>query len=225
MIQNQLAPEAELIAAKKINPYNLIEGKDFLLVVKQKTRKNKTYEASKFVEAVTPFRYMVNGEQLVVTREELVATSKGEDTQISKFLKENTPDMEKYHYREWTEKTYKDVAAFLKAIIPYKDFMRELIEETRDEKMKELLVAGLNDSTVTATAATPEAKVEAKVESNLDEKIKPELEEKSILEQAEETQSQAEPVTEEVKEEKETPVVEKGTGNENDEFNKMLEEL
>jgi hypothetical protein len=243
MIQTLLNPEDELIATKKINPYSLVEGKDFLLVVKQKTRKFKTYENSKFVDQVTPFRFMIDGKEHVVTMDELIATSKGEETLIGKFLKEKTPDMEKYYYKEWTEKTYKDTAAFLKAIIPYKDFMAELIEGCRDEKMKDLLLAntpstgGTGTGTInnTATNSQPEGSKPAVdpgkvishtdthsslLEENISASESEEEENTSILEKAEATVNQAQTAEPGV-----DPGPAIGTGKESDEFTKMLNDL
>ena len=149
LIQKELNPEdAELNPnAIKINPYSLTAGKDFLTVVKKKSKRFKDYDGCKFIETVTPFRFVLNNAQHVVTVEELQTLATGAETPIGKFLQENTPNLEKYAFREWTEDTYKQVAVFLKAIIPYAGFMRELIEYTRDEKMKQLMIS--------ITAGTP----------------------------------------------------------------------
>ena len=238
MIQTELNPEDELIAAKKINPYSLIEGKDFLLVVKQKTRKFKTYESSKFVDQVTPFRFKTETGEHVVTQEELVATSKGENTPIAAFLKAKTPDMEKYHYKEWTDKTYKDVAAFIKAIIPYKDFMAELIEEVRDERMKELLLSNVVAASGTGSVAKNEiaakpadntkggAPIDISQGTHFDETTKSSAtDHQSLLEEAEAETNEAEAETEEETPEIPADTTPKGTGKESDEFSKMLNEL
>jgi hypothetical protein len=142
LIQKELNPEdADLNPnAKKINPYSLTEGKDFLFVVKKKSKRYKDYDDCKFLADVVPFRFMIGAEKHVVTREELVQMSQGVETPLSKFLQANTPNMDKYKYREWTEDTYKQVALYLKAIISYQGFMRELIDGTREEKMKQMLI-------------------------------------------------------------------------------------
>lgn len=142
LIQKELNPEdAELNPnARKINPYSLTAGKDFLVVVKKKSKRFKDYEGCKFLPDVVPFRFIHNGDKHVVTVEELQLTAQGQDTPIAAFLKNNTPNLDKYAYREWTDDTYKQVALFLKAIIPYQGFMRELIDNTREDKMKQLLI-------------------------------------------------------------------------------------
>ena len=159
-IQAQLNPEdLELNPnAKKINPYSLLAGKDFLIVVKKKSKKYKDYDDCKFLDDVVPFRFNIGGEKHIVSLEELQQTSAGQETPISKFLSENTPNMEKYYYREWTEDNYKQVASYLKAIIPYAGFMRELIDSTREEKMKQLLIdvtSGNYGTASTPPASTP----------------------------------------------------------------------
>jgi len=142
LIQKELNPEdADLNPnAKKINPYSLLDGKDFLFVVKKKSKKYKDYDDCKFLSDVVPFRFINGQEKHVVTREELVQMASGVETPLALFLKNNTPNMDKYKYREWTEDTYKQVAHYLKAIISYPGFMRELIDNTREDKMKQLLI-------------------------------------------------------------------------------------
>lgn len=165
LIQKELNPEdADLNPnARKINPYSLIEGKDFLFVVKKKSKKYKDYDDCKFLADVVPFRFVDNDGKHVVTREELVQMSQGVETPLSKFLQANTPNMDKYKYREWTEDTYKQVALYLKAIIGYPGFMRELIDNTREEKMKHLLIdatSGLTyGTTVQQQAAAPQQSI------------------------------------------------------------------
>ena len=142
LIQKELNPEdAELNPnAVKVNPYSLTAGKDFLIVVKKKSKKFKDYEGCKFIPDIVPFRFNIGSEKHVVTVEELQKTAKGELTPISKFLTENTPNLEKYAYREWTDDTYKQVGMYIKAIVPYQSLMRELVDNLRDEKMKGIML-------------------------------------------------------------------------------------
>jgi hypothetical protein len=104
-----------------------------------------------------PFRFITNGEKHVVTVEEIQQTAQNIETPISKFLKENTPALSKYSYREWSDDTYKQVALYLKSILPYTAFMRELIENTREEKMKQMLidVTSGNFGAIPSQAAAP----------------------------------------------------------------------
>ena len=162
LIQALLNPaEAELEVdmpgipkARKINPYSLLDGKDFLWLVKKKSKRFKDYEGCKFMDTVTPFMFLHEGAKHVVTQDELIQTSQGIDTPIALFLKNNTPNMEKYYYKEWTEETYKQVASYLKAIIPYKQLMAELIESCRDLKMRDMLTAQI-DMTYNVSAPAP----------------------------------------------------------------------
>lgn len=142
LIQKELNPEdADLNPnARKINPYSLTEGKDFLVVIKKKSKRFKDYDGCKFLDDVVPFRFFIGADRHIVTLEELQQTGAGQNTPIAKFLVENTPNLEKYGYREWTDDTYRQVAAYLKAIIPYQGFMKELIDNTREDKMKQMLI-------------------------------------------------------------------------------------
>jgi hypothetical protein len=131
-----------------------VDGKDFLVVVKKKSKQYKDYEECKFLEQVTPFRFFINGQKHIVTTEELQETAGGKDTEIAKFLRENTPNRDKYNYRPWTEDTYKQVAAYIKAIIPYREFMQEILDDCRDDKIKQLLLQ-ITTSPVMPTNAAP----------------------------------------------------------------------
>ena len=141
LIQAELEPQgAGLINVPAINPYSLVEGKDMLLIVKMKTAKYKTYENCEFLKEVSSFIFKKpDGNLHKVTIEELEAMRSGEETPLSMFLQNSSPILDQYMYKEWTDETYVRVASFIKAIIPYKDFMAEVIEKCRDEKMVELL--------------------------------------------------------------------------------------
>lgn len=131
-----------LTEIKPIEPFSLTDGKDFLLVVKLKNQWGKDYDSSKFLDgATTPFRFKMGDKGFKVRPGSTPEESQKINALIGKYLQDNTPDLEKFYYKEWTDDDYKRVAQFLKAIIPVKGFMAELIDSTRDEKMKGLLIA------------------------------------------------------------------------------------
>jgi hypothetical protein len=159
LIQQEINPEAELISVSKINPFSLTEGKDFVLVVKRKTKAWRDFSASKFMNEVSP---------LIVkhpTKEIDVPVNDDPKVRqfISEFLKNNTPDMSQYHYREWTDGDYEKVAEYIKAIVPYKQIIDNLVASMKDEKMKALFTNTAAKSSMKKTSAlddidfTPEA--------------------------------------------------------------------
>lgn len=134
LIQQEINPEAELISVSKVNPFSLTEGKDFVLVVKRKTKSWRDFSSSKFMNEVSPLivKHPTKGTDIPINDDPKVRQF------ISEFLKNNTPDMSQYHYREWTDHEYEKVAEYIKAIVPYKQIIDNLVGGLKDEKMKSL---------------------------------------------------------------------------------------
>lgn len=139
-LRNPTAVEGFAPSAK-VEPFSFLAGKDFMVVVKKGTKFGKDYTSSKFDDNITPFRYL-NKKTNTWVYLDPKADGKAMDVQnaaLMEYLKENTPDLKRYFFKEWTDQNYVDVASYLKAIIPYKSFMDELLNFTRDERMKQTL--------------------------------------------------------------------------------------
>jgi hypothetical protein len=133
LIQQEISPEAELGIVSKVNPFSLTEGKDFVLVVKRKTKAWRDFSASKFMNEVSPLIVKSpNGREVSVNDDPKVRQF------ISEYLKQNSPNIEQYHYKEWTDYEYEKVAEYIKAIVPYKQIIDTLVGGLKDEKMKSL---------------------------------------------------------------------------------------
>lgn len=130
LIQQELNPESDLITAQRINPFSLLQGKDFVLVVKRKTKSWRDYSACKFLNEVTPLIITHNGKDIPVTNDQKVMEF------TKNFLVQKSPDMTPYFYKEWTEADYEKVATFIKAIIPYKQILDSILAKTKDERIK-----------------------------------------------------------------------------------------
>lgn len=132
LIQQELSPPmSELITTQpKINPYSLTEGKDFVLVVKRKTKQWRDYSSSKFMTEVSPLIIEHNGKEIPITNDPKSAAF------AKKFLTENTPDLSQYFLKPWTEEEYAKVATFVKAIVPYKQLLDNLVSGIKDDKLK-----------------------------------------------------------------------------------------
>lgn len=130
LIQQELHPESDLVVEQSINPYSLTEGKDFVLVVKRKTKSWRDYSGSKFMKEVSPLIISQDGKEIPVSTDPKVAKF------ATKFLQDNSPDLSKYFLKEWTDEDYFKIAEFIKAIVPYKQILDDL--DIRDPKMKAL---------------------------------------------------------------------------------------
>lgn len=130
LIQQQLNPEADLLGVQKINPYHLIDGKDFIFVVKRKTKTWRDFSSCQFINQVSPLIVNIDGQEIPMT------TDSARVSQISNFILENTPDMTPYLFKPWTDADYEKVAQFVKAIVPYKQVLENVLADCRDEKIK-----------------------------------------------------------------------------------------
>jgi len=130
LIQQEINPEQELVTTQKINPFSLTTGKDFVLVIKRKTKAWRDFSASKFMNEVSPLIISTQGKEIPVSTEPKVMQF------VSEYFKKNSPDMSQYFLKEWTDVEYEKVADYIKAIIPYKQIIDNLVANTKDERMK-----------------------------------------------------------------------------------------
>ena len=130
LIQQEINPEAELVTTQKINPFSLTQGKDFVLVIKRKTKAWRDFSASKFMSEVSPLILTHGGREIPVSNDPKVMQF------VSEYFKKNSPDLSQYFYKEWTDYEYEKVAEYIKAIVPYKSLIDTLVSGSKDERMK-----------------------------------------------------------------------------------------
>ena len=135
LIDQQMNPEEldGLDGVKKINPYHLLEGKDFLCVVGKKTKEFKDWSKCKFMDEVTPFIFKVGDTTVQVKNEEKVVKL------VNEFLTKNTPNMDEYLHINWTEETYEKVAEAVIAAIPQRPILEMILEKSKDQKVNALI--------------------------------------------------------------------------------------
>tara|TARA_R110002074_G_scaffold33472_3_gene93184 strand:- start:1129 stop:2145 length:1017 start_codon:yes stop_codon:yes gene_type:complete len=155
LLEHQINPEEDGLVegVTSVNPFHLLEGKDFLCVVGKKTKTWRDWTKCKFMDEKSPFRFKIGDSEVVMKNEE------GAIKLITEFFEKNAPSLDEYKHVPWTDDTYVQVAEALKAAIPYKEVLNMLISETRDERMKELL-SGTPTSGISKTPIA-ETKVEA----------------------------------------------------------------
>lgn len=153
MIEGQINPEEDelLDSVSSVNPFHLLEGKDFLCVVGKKTKQYRDWSKSKFMDEVTPFMFKIGDKSVVVENSEKSAKL------VQEFLKKNTPDMDQYLYQEWTEETYQKVADAIASLVSNPTILKMLIDKTRDDKMKQLLTDKMSGSTTSSSTSKSKA--------------------------------------------------------------------
>jgi len=135
IIDQQMHPEEleGLDGVKKINPYHLLEGKDFLCVVGKKTKDFRDWSKCKFMDEVTPLVFKI-GEQSVQVKNDEKAVKL-----VNEFLNKGTPKMDEYYHQDWTEDTYEKVADAVRAAIPQRPILELILEKSKDQKMNALI--------------------------------------------------------------------------------------
>jgi hypothetical protein len=130
LIQQEINPESELMTIQKVNPFSLTAGKDFVLVIKRKTKAWRDFSSSKFMSEVSPLIITTQGKEIPTSNDPKVMQF------VSKYFKENSPDLTQYFYKDWTDYEYEKVAEYIKAIVPYKQIIDNLVGGLKDERMK-----------------------------------------------------------------------------------------
>lgn len=105
----KISAEMKPVIGDPHNPFDLLHGKAFALIITKVSGYNN-YDQSKFVEKVIP---------LAIPNEngDLGFINANTDKQtVFNFLKENSPDLDKYGYKEWDQDTYDYVNGVISAV-------------------------------------------------------------------------------------------------------------
>lgn len=142
LIEEQINPEADELVenVQSVNPFHLLQGKDFLCVVGKKTKTFRDWTKCKFMDDITPFIFDIKGKKVTVENNEKSIKL------VSEFLKKNTPSMDEHLHVSWDDETYEKVAQAIVSTINNKAVIKLALERTKDEKMKELIEEKLNNS-------------------------------------------------------------------------------
>lgn len=196
LIMNEMPKKEEdesalKIKTNKINPFHLLKGKDMIYTAKKKNKNWSDYTESHFVDERSPLIYKIGDKEIAVSKDEKVMKLTYE------YLMKNTPSMDPYLFKPWTDEEYEKVATFIKAIVPYKTILDQVVAKTRDEKIKALF----SENTSGGSSSPVSESVEfTKEEESIDTPIEaPQSEtnaEESVEEPKAETPQTEEPATE-----------------------------
>lgn len=170
MLIDQLVNPEELeglSTGKKVNPYHLLEGKDFLCVVGKKTKDFRDWSKCKFMDEITPFVFKIGDTQVQVKNDEKSVKL------INEFMTKNTPKMDEYFHQEWSEETFTKVAEAIVAAVPQKEVLEMILERSKDTKMNDLIRSKMKPGKSSAPKANVNDDLEftssTKLESSFDE--------------------------------------------------------
>lgn len=142
LIEQQRNPEQidDLTPIKKINPYHLLEGKDFLCIVGKKTKEFRDWSKCKFMDEITPFIFKV-GDKLVK-----VENNEKSVKLVSEYLTKYSPKLDEYYHQEWTDETYNKVAEAIVGAISNRNVLNMILEKSKDDKINSLIKSKLTKS-------------------------------------------------------------------------------
>jgi len=154
-IEKQIEPESLGIGVvKSINPFSMLEGKDYFCIVSKKNKQYKDYDSCQFVEQVTPFTFQFEGQVYTVDQAMLDATTKSDETPLARFLKAETPNLDAYKFKPWTVDIRDKVADYIIAIVQYPSILQELLSTTRDLETKTLILSKMKEREAIAQGFT-----------------------------------------------------------------------
>ena len=164
VINGQINPEeSELVeTAPSVNPYHLLNGKDFLCVVGKKTKIFRDWTKCKFMDEITPFVFKIGDKQVVTENSEKSVKL------VQEFLKKNTPTLDDYLHKDWTNDQFEKVAENIVTLIQPRPVLDMVLERTKDIKMKEAILSKLAGKTSTSNTVNTSSLIDEPVsfESN-----------------------------------------------------------
>ena len=164
IIDAQINPEEnELVeTAASVNPYHLLNGKDFLCVVGKKTKIFRDWTKCKFMDEVTPFVFKIGDKQVVTENDEKSVKL------VQKFLIENTPKLDEYFHKDWTEDQFNKVVEAVVSLIQPRPVLDMVLARTKDDVMKAAIEAKLAGKPTSAPSASIDEDIEFKSEPTVE---------------------------------------------------------
>lgn len=126
--------DAELGTTAKVNPYDLVNGRDLILIVSKKSINSKwrDFDSCKFHDVNSPLIVKTpKGAEVACTNDAVVKEK------FMDFLQKNSPDLSAYFFKPWSDADYVKVVEFLRAAIPSKALLDQAFSKCRDAKIVE----------------------------------------------------------------------------------------
>ncbi len=131
MIKGELESEIEDVT----NPFDPLMGKNFYLVV-TKVANNNNYDQSKFLSKPSPI--VIDGKPISNTKEDKI--------KLYNYLKENSPSLDNYKFKEWTEDKTQKVYSYIKHVLPQKEILKINMLSNDQNISNENINSSINDS-------------------------------------------------------------------------------
>ena len=108
-INEKIESELKPMVGEKHDPFNLLDGKVFALIITKVSGFNN-YDQSNFKDKRIPFIMTTSDGKLKPI------TSNTDQKTVFEYIKENSPDLDKYDYQEWDQETHDYVDKVIVAV-------------------------------------------------------------------------------------------------------------
>lgn len=124
-INDKIEAQLKPLVGSPCNPYDLFDGKLFALHITKKQKWNN-YDSCEFVGDKVALQLPGEAEPIKKDKKDM--------EKVLNWLKENSPELDKYEYKEWTEEVTEKVHRAIKNIIPDGRLVEQLLSSASSDR-------------------------------------------------------------------------------------------
>lgn len=124
-INDKIEAQLKPLVGNPCNPYDLFEGKLFALHITKKQKWNN-YDSCEFVGDKCPLQLPGESAPISKTKEDM--------GRVLNWLKENSPELDKYEYKDWTDEVTEKVHRAIKNIIPDGRLVEQILSSAQSDR-------------------------------------------------------------------------------------------
>lgn len=124
-INDKIEAQLKPLVGNSCNPYDLFDGKLFALHITKKQKWNN-YDSCDFVGDRGPLQLPGESTPISKTKEDMA--------KVLNWLKENSPELDKYEYKEWTDEVTEKVYRAIKNIIPDGRLVEQILSAANSDR-------------------------------------------------------------------------------------------
>jgi hypothetical protein len=124
-INDKIEAQLKPLAGSPCNPYDLFEGKLFALHITKKQKWNN-YDSCEFVGDKCSL--ILPGEKNSIQKQ------KEDMDKVLAWLKENSPELDKYEYKDWTDEITEKVHRAIRNIVPDGRLVEQILNSAKSDR-------------------------------------------------------------------------------------------
>lgn len=124
-INDKIEAQLKPLVGNPCNPYDLFEGKLFALHITKKQKWNN-YDSCEFVGDKCSLQLPGEAAPISKTKEDMA--------KVLNWLKEGSPELDKYEYKDWTDEVTEKVHRAIKNIIPDGRLVEQILSSAKSDR-------------------------------------------------------------------------------------------